>query len=136
MDAEQKKPGREPDTAPAKSSVLSDQELRQRKAALRYATASVALEGLIPTAESDRYAALHAEGKITFDQMLNLTGADPVAEDDPVVATELPGTEGQPKREALSSSATPLTVQERMLETARRLGNDPNYRDKLKHLLF
>ena len=135
MDAEQKMHGRVPDTTPAAKSVLSDRELRERKAALRYATASVALEGLVPTAESNRYAALHAEGKITFDQMLHLEGADPAAENDKVLLTE-PGTQDQPKQQALSLSTTSLTVQERMLETARRLGNDPNYRDKLKHLLF
>jgi hypothetical protein len=131
MSTESKVSGIAPDSTPA----LSDEELRERNSALRYATASVALEGMGPTAESNRYAALYAEGRITFDQMLNLEGADPLAEDEKVVATE-PTTGAEPQPQAIPSSATALTVQERMLETARRLGNDPNYRDKLKHLLF
>jgi hypothetical protein len=47
-------------------------DLRLRRQALRYATASVALEGFRPNAESDRRATLHAEGKITFAQMIDL----------------------------------------------------------------
>lgn len=131
MSTEPRISGIVPDSTP----TLSDRELRERNSALRYATASVALEGLAPTAESDRCAVLHAEGKITFDQMLNLEGANPTAEDVQVVATE-PGTEAQPRPQTFPYSATPLTVQERMLETAKKLGNDPDYRDKLKHLLF
>ncbi len=47
-------------------------DLRLRRQALRYATASVALEGFHPNTESDRRAILHAEGKITFAQMIDL----------------------------------------------------------------
>jgi hypothetical protein len=51
---------------------LAPADLRLRREALRYATASVALEGFHPNAESDRRAALHAEGKITLAQMIDL----------------------------------------------------------------
>lgn len=50
-------------------------DLRLRREALRYATASVALEGFRPNAESERRAALYAEGKITFAQMIDLEAA-------------------------------------------------------------
>ena len=48
-------------------------DLRLRCEAVKYATASVALEGFRPPAESDRRAALYAEGKITLDQMRDLS---------------------------------------------------------------
>jgi hypothetical protein len=203
---------------------LDPAELRSRRDALRYATASVALEGLQPPSESDRRAALHAEGKITFAQMIDLDApceadkghgmqdtdeAVPEAfetalthcaahgpQEETFVCRHLaeslrtqqgvgwfgsseprgdawcqaceavriaqggPDGEWTERSEAFAqitvlcavcydqvraingasqaspTLAIPPTVQERMLETARQLGNDPTYRDKLKDLLF
>jgi hypothetical protein len=117
--------------------MITESERRRRQAALKYATASVALEGLAPGVESNRLAALHVNGAITFEQMLNLEGVARVAGKDEHATADSGSNERTTTiQQAKPASSTSTTVQERMLETAKRLGNDPIYRDRLKHLLF